>query len=211
MTDDISLTGRLLLFSIDPGRGGMLDVHDRRFRRALVAAHRGGGRPLLWHARTARRAAQRELEAAGLLERGRLRLADRARTMQLFNGLWRRIERDELDDPGDRELVVLLAWTGVLRRRLVKDERQLALRRIRRIVSEPPRRGQLVPDPNAFPAPMTQGTLAVGAIAALGASDLLADLSSGDLGGADFGGADFGGAFVGGGGDGGGGGEGGGQ
>ena len=134
MAGDLSLGAELLLLSVDPAKGGLFPHRRRRLRRALRGAGGQSGR-------RARREALRELELAGLIEPhrlgSRLRLADRAQAAQRFNRVRRCLRDDDFADPHDRALVVLLAWTGVLARRLSRDERRVALRRLRVLSRSP--------------------------------------------------------------------------
>ena len=120
---ELSLGAELLLLSIDPEDGGLLPRRKSRFRRAV------GGR---------RRAAA-ELKAAGLAEArlGRLRLADRTLAVRRFKRLHGLLRDGELSEPRDRELVLLLTWTGVLASRLSKEERRIAARRVAELARMP--------------------------------------------------------------------------
>ena len=197
---NLSLTAELILLAIDPEKGGLFPRRRRRFRKALAAtdiAGRGDARMGVWGARRARRRALGELERAGLVEErrlfGRLRLADRTRARERFSELVRCVREDELD-PRDRELLLLLAWSGVLVRRLSRDERRLAVRRLRKWV------------PSAEAAGGWQARLrGQASISGVGVVGLAAGAGF-DFGGCEavFGGGSGGGGAGGGGGDGGG-------
>jgi hypothetical protein len=120
----------MLLLAIDPGDGGLLPRSGRRFRRALVATRESGsGFP--GAARRAQRAAAGELSAAGLLTPDDLQLADRSRAAARFRTVSRCLEQPGGATHRAWELLVLLAWSGVLAERLNKDERRMAERRLR--------------------------------------------------------------------------------
>jgi hypothetical protein len=128
----LSLAAELLIVAIDPRRGGLLRRRRRHFRRALAVASGYRRTPLAgWRAR---RGAHRELRAAGLLAPDstarRPRLADRKARAEVL----RRVRRCVLDSSAgelrDRELLPLMAWSGLLVPWLTRDERRLALRRI---------------------------------------------------------------------------------
>ncbi len=199
-----SLPAELLLLAIDPADGGVLAKSPRRLRRALayaaVAQPGGPARPRGGHGSL--RSARAELLAAGLAEcrgpRRRLHLVDRAHAARLFNHV-RACEPDCQSHERHRSLYVLLAWSGVLRRRLSRGERRLALRRLRAIV----------PPPHGDRQGALRGLWVLGAFPAFASLDVVGDsgLGAGDFGG----GGDGGGGGGGGGGDGGGGGGGGGQ
>ena len=218
--EDLSLTAELLLLAIDPGRGGLFPRRRRRFRKALAAAHqaeRGDARRAAKGARGARREAVRELERVGLVQPrrvfGRLRLADSTRAGKRFQQLVRCVQENELTDPRDRELLLLLAWSGVLAHRLSYEERRLAVRRLRKFVP-PPKAGvgQARLRGQAPVSEMTAGLGVVG-LAAGGAGFDFGGCEASFGGGGGYGGgaAGVGGAAAGaGGGAGGGGGDGGG-
>lgn len=136
---DLSMPAELLLLAIDPANGGVLAKSRRRLRRALAhAAFADGGASVsLLRGRGARGPSRRELVQSGLVERRaarrRLHLVDRPYAARLFNHVRNctsecpRYQRHSV-------LFILLAWSGVLRRRLPRGERRLALRRLRAIV-----------------------------------------------------------------------------
>lgn len=201
----LSMPARLLLLAIDPADGGVLAKSPRRLRRALAyatiaddggPAGRVGGRRALRSART-------ELAAAGLAERRgprrRLHLVDRPYAARAFNDV-RAYEPGCESHESDRVLFVLLAWSGVLRRRLPRGERRLALRRLR----------ALVPPPHGDRQAELVGLGGLGAVAAFWTFDLYADTGLGFGGGGGGDGGGDGGAGAGDGDGGGGGGDGGG-
>jgi hypothetical protein len=149
--------------------------------------------------------ARGELERAGLADatglRRRLRLLDAPRAAERFQRLRRCIRDDEFPQQRDRELLLLLAWSGVLAHRLSREERKIALRRLRGIAERQPEESGVWSAPASGRQPAWEGTWALGAVAALGGADLLVDGASGDFGGADGGAFDAGG--FGGGGEGG--------
>jgi len=197
----LSLPAKLLLLSIDPADGGLLAKNPRRLRRALVhaVAAEPGARAGQVGGRSVLRGARAELQAAGLVERrgalGRLHLLDRSYAARTFHHV-RGCEPTCEEHERDQILFVLLAWSGALRRRLSRDERRVALRRLSR----------LVPPPHGERQGALQGIWALGAVAAVAHADLLsgAGFGFGDGGGGGAGGD--GGGGVDGGGDGGGGG-----
>lgn len=155
---ELSLTAELLLLAIDPARGGLLPRHRRRFRKALAAADladRGGGRRWPWAASRARRGALGELERAEILQPrrpfGRPRLADRAVAARRFDRLCRGLRDEGLSGSRDRELLLLVAWSGVLAKRLSKADRRLAARRLRRLGTAP-QQASLVPQAGSIAA-----------------------------------------------------------
>jgi hypothetical protein len=186
MASTLSLGAELLLVAIDPVRGGLLPRRRRRFRRALAAAQ-GFGRAAPLGAWRARRQAHRELERTGLLASDasvrRPRLADReARTAVLRRV--RRCVRDEAGgEPRDRELLLLMGWSGLLSAWLSRDERRLALRRLQE-----------------SGAPVSEGVAALGLIGLAASGDLFAEAGFGDYGGGDAAGLEAGAASDGGGG-----------
>ena len=194
----LSLPAKLLLLSVDPAEGGLLAKSPRRLRRALAhAAAAEGGRAGRAGGRSALRGARAELQAANLVERrgafGRLHLLDRSHAARTFNHV-RGCEPTCTEHERDQILFVLIAWSGVLRRRLSRDERRVALRRLSR----------LVPLPHGERQQALQGVWALGAVAAVAHADLLSDAGFGFGGG---GGGDGDGGAGGGGGDGGDGGQ----
>lgn len=217
----LSLVAELLLFALDPDAGGLLPRRRRRFRTALVRAYRaerpGRGWPGI--AVVARRRAAQELAQAGLVQSRslasiRLCLADRPAAMRRFRRLCGALLDD--DPPAARELslVLLLAWSGILPKRMTRDERRIAARRLRRLAREPLLTATLQ-------APLSGASQDPEWIYGLGrvayeaqedfAVDVISDFASGGLDGIDFGHPGPGGVDGGassGGGDGGGGGSG---
>jgi hypothetical protein len=186
METTLSLGAELLLVATDPNRGGLLPRRRRRFRRALAAAQ-GISRfaPLAgWRAR---RRAHGELRAAGLLAPDSAARRPRLAHREQRTGVLRRVRacvRDKaLDAPRDRELLLLMAWSGLLSDWLSRDERRLALRRIQ-----------------DTPAPQFQGLGALGLVSAAATADLFAEAGFGDFGGGEAAGLEAGGASEGGGG-----------
>jgi hypothetical protein len=185
MVPALSLGAELLLVATDPNHGGLLERRRRRFNRALAAAE-GLTRfaPLAgWRAL---RRAHGELARAGLLAPGssarRPQLAEREpRTAVL--GRVRRCVRDHAHaSERDRELLLLMAWTGLLSRWLPRDERRLAIRRLQ-----------------SGSAPQFQGLGALGLVSAAASAELFAEAGFGDYGGGEAAGLEAGGASEGGG------------
>ena len=190
---ELSLGAELLLLSVDPGRGGLLGKR-RRIRKALRVAG------------SSRRRALEELRDIGLVTRdrpfGRVRLADRAEAGARFRRLRDALAEGTLDegraDEGrERDLAMLLAWTGVLGARLSAHERRVASRRIRAL-AESARRPQAVPSASHALPPLILA-LGLAATDELFESPLGGDFSAGDgsftageLGGFDAGGGDSG-------------------
>lgn len=85
----------------------------------------------------ARRSAVRELERTGLVQIGRLELADRASGAEHFRRVRRCMKDDEAPEVRDWELLLLLAWSGVLIHRLGRHDRRIALRQLRLLVPSP--------------------------------------------------------------------------
>lgn len=195
---DLSLAAETLLLAIDPGRGGLLARNRRRFRKAVSAAHRvaqgGSGRPHAWAIAQARG----ELAHAGLIVSGRpfaeLRLTDTARAARRFQDLRRGLLEGDLSDPRDQGLAALLAWSGILAGRLSRDEWRIAVRRLRGMAATPAGRAPLSAQQR-----MTEGVLALGAVAFGASDDWLSEIGSGDFGGGDGGfgssGGDSGGGY----------------
>ena len=127
---EVSLSAEVLLFAVDPGQGGLLPHSRRRFRRAL-AATRESGYGLPGAAWRARRTAMGELARAELLRPESLQLADRPRATARFRAVCECLEQPSAADSRAWELLVLLAWSGVLAQRLSKGERRVADRRLR--------------------------------------------------------------------------------
>ena len=126
----MSLTAELLLLALDPDGEGLVG-HDRsRLRKALGATAGLSGR-------RARRAALRELENARAVGRGGMlgpiELVDRRAAGELLRRVCRCLGERGTADLRDWELLVLLGWTGVLKHRLGRDERRVALRRLREL------------------------------------------------------------------------------
>lgn len=206
--EELSFTAELLWLAIDPAKGGLFPHHRRRFRKALALAHqvdRGGSRVDL---RQARREAVRELERLGLVQPkralGRLRLADRARAEERSSELLRRMREDELSDSRDKELLLLLAGSGVLAHRLTPEERRLAARRMRTFLPPSSDREALSPLPReARLSPEIRAAFGGGhvgyAIGAegfgLGCSDGVAGSGGGGGSGGGYGGGDGGGGW----------------
>ncbi len=194
---DLSLGAELLLLSVDPGRGGLLGKR-RRLRKALRAAG------------TTRRRATRELTDAGLIEGtgpfDRVRLVDRAAAGARFRRLREALAEGTLDEGHgegareegrERDLAMLLAWTGALGARLSAHERRVAGRRIRAL-AESARQAHEVPAASAALPPLILA-LGLAATDELFQAPLGGDFSGGDgpftageLGGFDVGGGDGG-------------------
>jgi uncharacterized membrane protein YgcG len=194
MESRLSLPAELLLVAIDPNRGGLLPRRRRRFRRALAGAQ-GFSRIAPLAGWRARRRAYGELERARLLApdstASRPRLADREARTAVMQRVRRCVRDEAAGEPRDRELLLLMAWCGLLAEWLSRDERRLALRRL-----------------HDGPAPQTHGIAALGFVGADATADLFAEAGFGDFGGGEAGGLEPGGASEGGGGgDGGGGGQ----
>lgn len=132
---DVSLSAELLLLAVDPGKGGLLPHSRQRFRRALAASREAGYR-LPGAAWRARRAAIDELTRAELIGPQGLQLADRPRVTARFHAVCECIEQPSAADPRAWEVLVLLAWSGVLAHRLSKDERRVANRRLRGVLKK---------------------------------------------------------------------------
>jgi hypothetical protein len=181
----LSLTAELFLLSMDPDRGGLLPLNRGRFHRALQATFDAE------HAsprgdRHARRSALLELENAALIGPRRLpgprRLTDRKTAATHFRCVYRCLEDGGLAERRDWELLVLLTWCGVLAHRLSRDERRIAIRRLRQLLRLDTERGQWQP-PGEAPQPIPAWIPELGGIAAL-ASDI-AHFEAPDI--ADFG------------------------
>lgn len=176
--DNLSLTAELLLLAINPADGGLFPRDRGRFRKALRETYRSdrGERRSAWRAR---RHALLELELAGIVEppRGlgrRLRLADRGRAADRFHRLQRCLDQDDFPEPRDRELAILLAWSGVLARRLSRGQRRIAVRRLRKLARSLERDGLW----QGAPLSGTVAALAVGRVAH---DDFQSDLLHGAL------------------------------
>ena len=188
---DLSLGAELLLLSVDPGQGGLLGKR-RRIRKALRAAGRS------------RRQALAELHAAGLVERdrplGRQRLANRAEAGARFRRLRDALSEGRLDDGHadegrERDLAMLLAWTGALGARLLAHERRVAGRRIRALAQSARQAHEVPPASHVLPPVI----LALGLAATdelfqtpLGVNPSAGDgsFSAGELAGFDVGGGE---------------------
>jgi hypothetical protein len=122
----LSLAAEVLLLSIDPGDGGLL-AERRRVKRAVGAA--GGSLD----------DALAELEQAGLVRGSlgllgdRVALVDRAPAGVRFRALQQAIRDDTLEGDREWDLFVLLAQSGVLARRLPRNERRAAASRLRKL------------------------------------------------------------------------------
>jgi hypothetical protein len=186
MEPTLSLGAELLLVATDPGRGGLLPRRRRRFRRALAAARGLSTRSPL-AGRRAQRGAYAELERAGLVAPGstarRPRLADRDVRTAVLRRVRRCVRDEKAGEPRDRELLLLMAWSGLLADWLSRDERRLALRRLQ-----------------DGPMPELQGLGALGLVGAAATAELFAEAGFGDFGGGEAAGLEAGGASEGGGG-----------
>ena len=127
----LSLSAEFLLLSIDPGDGGL--IGDKK--RVLRAVRAAGGTP---------DSALAELKAEGLVRGGlgrigrRVELVDRAPPGRRYRAIEQAVREDTLADERDRELFVLLAWSGVMARRLPKHGRRTAGNRLRHVVRTSP-------------------------------------------------------------------------
>jgi uncharacterized membrane protein YgcG len=188
MEPTLSLGAELLLVATDPNRGGLLKRHRRRFRRALAAAGNLSPRvPLAaWRVR---RQAYGELEGAGLLAPDstprRPSLAEREARTAVLRRVRRCLRDQEEAGPRDRELLLLMGYAGLLAGWLSRDERRLAVRRLR----------------------LWQTSSGADFSTLPGLYSVTAAAATMDSGAWDFGGGEGGGGFDGGGGDGGGGGQ----
>jgi uncharacterized membrane protein YgcG len=180
-----SVGAELLLVATDPNRGGLLARHRRRFRKALAVAQGMSARAPLagWRAR---RRAYAELERAGLMAPDSTALRPRLAHREARTAALRRVRRclrdEDAGDPRDRELLLLMGWSGLLTAWLSRDERRVAVRRLQHWQSST--------------------SAGFGAIGLAAAANLAIEAAAGDFSGGDSGGFD-----VGGGGDGGGGGQ----
>jgi hypothetical protein len=185
MEPRLSAGAELLLVAIDPVDGGLLRRRRRRFRRALAAAD-GHARGIPLAGWRARRRAHDELERAGLLDPASTarhpRLADRHARKAVLQRVRRCVTERTADEPRDRELLYMMAWSGLLTSWLSRDERRLALRRL-----------------HGGRAPMSEGVAALGAAGVLATEELFAEAGFGDFGGGDAAGLEPGGASEGGG------------
>jgi hypothetical protein len=186
MGSQLSLGAELLLVATDPVRGGLLPRRRRRFRRALAGAQ-GFGRWTPLGAWRARRRAHRELEEAGLLAPDasvrRPALADREARTAVLGRVRRCVRDDDAGEPRDRELLLLMGWSGLLSAWLNRDERRLALRRLQE-----------------SGAPISEGVAALGIVGLAATGDLFSEAGFGDYGGGEAAGLEAGGASDGGGG-----------
>jgi hypothetical protein len=134
--------------------------------------------------RRARLRAYAELERAGVLAPEssvrRPHLSDREARTAVLRRVRRCVHDAGADEPRDRELLLLMAWSGLLQGWLSRDERRLALRRLR-----------------DRPAPQ-RGAAALPWVGAAATSDLFHDGGFGDFGGGDAAGLEAGGASDGG-------------
>jgi hypothetical protein len=186
----LSLQADLLLLTVDPARGGLFPRRRRRFRKALAAAHRhdkgGSARRRPWHGVVARRQATTELAAGGLIERRdrRIHLRDRRAASERFHRLRRCLATNDFPEPRDRQLALLLAWSGVLRAP-TRDERRIAARRLRELVRDELEGVRRAPLSGEAPTPAWVGS--IGKVADQAQENFLADalidFISGDLGG----------------------------
>lgn len=142
------MVATLFLIAIDPKTGRLVKRRRLRFRKALatcyVASWRGA-------ATAARRVAVRELRGAGLIERslipGRYPIVAGSAAYKPFGQLKRAIDNG-LRDERDITLFVLLAWSGVLRQRLTRGERNSARQTLKRLLAAPdPNPGSVEPIP----------------------------------------------------------------
>ena len=210
-TAELPLPAELLLFAIDPKRGGLLKRHRRRFRRAMAAAgaiERGRkGRGWRVAARRTRRRALRELRAAGLVARRRgprgPRLTDPTAPRQRFRPLREALLASDGEvSERDATLLLLVGYSRLLGHHLTKrSERRVAYRKLRRYVPLPHETGRLVESGIGVNQDALQFT-------GRGFLELLDQFDFGDIAdyGSQGGGGDFGGGGDGGGGDGSGGG-----
>jgi hypothetical protein len=186
MERTLSLGAELLLVGIDPNRGGLLPRRKRRFRKGLAAGE-GLSTRLPLSGWRARRRAYAELERGGVLAPDstprRPRLGDRDARTAVLRRVRRCVQDKAADEPRDRELLLLMAWTGLLSDWLSRDERRLALRRLQ-----------------DSPARATQGIGAFGLVGGVATADLFGEAGFGDFGGGEAGGLEPGAASDGGGG-----------
>jgi hypothetical protein len=185
MEPTLSLGAELLLVATDPNRGGLLPRRRRRFRRALAAAQ-GLSRSSPLAGRRAHRRAYGELERGGLLAPDstarRPRLAGRDVRAAVLRRVRRCVRHEAAGEPRDRELLLLMGWSGLLAGWLSRDERRLALRRLQD--------GQ---------APLNEGVAALSLVGVAATWDLFGEAGFGDFGGGDATGLEAGGASEGGG------------
>jgi hypothetical protein len=212
---ELSLAAELFLIAIDPATGRLVKRRRRRFRKALARSY-GASWP--GGATRARRAAIKELRAVGYIERSfvpaHYPVVSGSGAYRPLGRLRRCIIESGFQERQDLELFVLLAWTGVLARRLERSERSTARRRLKSLFTP-------VAAQHSALASIPPAAAALGAVAfreemdqvgemvndLLSGDTITFDLSGGSLGGreggafGDAGGGDGGG----GGGDGGGG------
>jgi hypothetical protein len=74
----------------------------------------------------------------------RVQLVDRAPPGRRFRAIEEAVREDTLSEERDRELFVLLSWSGVMARRLPKHERRTAASRLRHLARTSPVAGVLV-------------------------------------------------------------------
>ena len=135
--EELSLLAELLLLAIAPSDGGLAVPSKARLKQALAlaeATEQGGGGPARSSGGAFRRA-RGELLRAGLVARhgpfGRdLRLTDLKAAAERFHRVQRNVRDNSFPTERDRELLVLLAWTGALGNRMSRDERRQASRRL---------------------------------------------------------------------------------
>jgi hypothetical protein len=169
---DLSLGAELLLLSVDPADGGLLPHKRRRMRKALRAAG------------TTRRRAEKELVEAKLVTGTgpfqRIALVDRSVPGGRFRRLREALAEDTLGDGRDRDLVFLLAWSGVLGARLSAHERRTAARRIRALA-------QSIDVPARVNVPAASATLSpiILALGIAGVNELIDTPIPGDSGAGD--------------------------
>jgi hypothetical protein len=123
---------------------------------------------------------------AGLIERRarRLHLRDRIPAAARFHRLRRCFATNDFPAPRDRQLALLLAWSGVLGARLGRDERRIAARRLRELVQNELEGVWQVPLSGEAPRPAW--LLAIGKVAYEAQQPLMADALT-DLIRGDFG------------------------
>lgn len=134
---DPSPVAVLFLIAVNPRSGRLVRRHRLRFRKALAKAHAASGP---FAATRARRAAVVELRSAGLIEKSRLSrrysLIAGSGATRPFGQLRHGIDAG-FESSLDRDLFVLLAWSGVLATRLSRSERTSARRRLTRMMKAP--------------------------------------------------------------------------
>ncbi len=185
---ELSLKATVFLIAIDPASGRLVKRRRRRFRRVLAGS---------------RRSVVRELRARGYIERsivpGRYPIVVGSGASVPFGRLQQCVRSGRFETRRDRDVFVVLAWTGVLAQRLSRSERRTAGRRLKDALRAPEARySELDHD-----SPLGR---AVGEVAYREQVDVLqeaiGDLVAGDSVTIDLGGGDVGGSAAGGGGDG---------